>query len=389
MMLRRRRFLTVVAMLLFVVGIGYAVATALNGGPNGTDRATAAGMQAGSNSAAAASVAAAANEETGTAGAGTGASAGAGDGSGTASAAGAGDGSDTANAAGTNASETDASGTVAAGSPSGATSGDSVQTTALQGAVDERTGSAEASAGQTGSTEAGSAAAGALDKTASGKTADPALAAAASPTASPKPLPDGFVHLEDVIPDIRVDLRYFGTNNFMGKPAEGYLSNTAIMTEAAAKALKRVQKTLAKQDKAIVIYDAYRPASAVQDFVEWAEDAEDVATKSTYYPNLDKTAILEQGYIARKSAHSRGSTVDVSVVDLTTGLELDMGVPFDYFGEEAAPGWKGLTETQAANRSLLRQAMEKEGFRISSIEWWHFTLSDEPFPKTTYNFPVQ
>lgn len=212
---------------------------------------------------------------------------------------------------------------------------------------------------------------------------------APSPSTSAEPLPEGFVYVKDVIPEILVDMRYYGSNNFMGKPASGYNANVAILSEKAAKSLRKVQRAMENDGFGLILYDAYRPASAVADFVTWAGDLEDDATKETYYPNLEKSVILEQGFIARKSAHSRGSTVDLSVVNLEGGTLLDMGCPFDFFGEEADPDWKGVTEAQAANRRLLRNAMEKEGFRISTIEWWHFSYINEPFPKTVFNFPVQ
>lgn len=215
---------------------------------------------------------------------------------------------------------------------------------------------------------------------------------AGSPAASGEPdaaMADGFVHVADVIPDIRIDMKYFGSDNFMGRPADGYEANTAILTEKACEALARVQSSVGQEGLSLVIYDAYRPRRAVADFVRWASDPADQATKATYYPNLDKATILDGGYIAAKSSHSRGSTVDLSLVDTATGEVLDMGCPFDFFGKEADPDWTGASNDQAANRRKLRLAMEREGFVISAIEWWHFRLRNEPFPKTTFDFPVR
>ena len=202
-------------------------------------------------------------------------------------------------------------------------------------------------------------------------------------------LPEGFVHVADLIPDIGIDMRYFGNDNFMGRPAEGYEANTAILTQMACEALARVQAALKADGLSLVIYDAYRPRRAVEDFVTWASDPIDQSTKATYYPNIEKSAILDGGYIAVKSSHSRGSTVDLSVIDAATGESLDMGCRFDWFGKEADPDWTGASTSQAANRRKLRLAMEREGFVISAIEWWHFRLRNEPFPKTTFDFPVR
>jgi len=211
-----------------------------------------------------------------------------------------------------------------------------------------------------------------------------------SPAAFPRiPLPEGFVHVEDNIPNIRIDMRYFGSHNFIGRPITGYEANTAILTEKACAALARVQASLEDKGFILLILDAYRPTQAVADFVRWGEDLSDIATQQTYYPSLSKADILKDGYVARKSSHSRGSTVDLTLVGQETGLPLDMGCPFDFFGPESAPDYKDLTPIQAENRKILRNAMEAQGFVISSIEWWHFRLKDEPFPKTFFDFPVQ
>lgn len=174
----------------------------------------------------------------------------------------------------------------------------------------------------------------------------------------------------------------------MGRPAAGYEGNTAILTEKACAALARVDSSLEGQGLGLIIYDAYRPTKAVADFILWAKDLDDTATKAEFYPGIEKKSILEDGYVATKSSHSRGSTVDLSIVSLETGQPLDMGCPFDFFGMEASPDYRNLSGIQLANRDRLRKAMEKEGFVISTIEWWHFRLKNEPFPNTSFDFPV-
>ncbi len=201
-------------------------------------------------------------------------------------------------------------------------------------------------------------------------------------------LPEGFVHVSELISGIHIDMRYFGSNNFMGRPAAGYEGNTAILTEKACAALARVDSSLEGQGFGLIIYDAYRPKKAVADFVLWAKDLDDTASKADFYPGIEKKSILEDGYVAVKSSHSRGSTVDLSLVSLETGQPLDMGCSFDFFGKEAGPDYEDLSGIQLANRDRLRKAMEKEGFVISTIEWWHFRLKDEPFPNTSFDFPV-
>jgi D-alanyl-D-alanine dipeptidase len=222
---------------------------------------------------------------------------------------------------------------------------------------------------------------------------DPTTAPEQTSTPAPAPLtgtlPEGFVELQVVHPDIRVDMRYLGSNNFMGRPADGYLANRAILTEKAAAALETVQDKMMAQGLGLVVYDAYRPERAVLDFVHWGEDLQDQKMKPDFYPDIPKEDILAKGFLARRSSHSRGSTVDLTLIDLVTGNPLDMGTPFDWFGPEADPDYPDLTAEQLANRKLLGSAMDEAGFAISTIEWWHFRLRDEPFPKTYFDFPVQ
>ena len=202
-------------------------------------------------------------------------------------------------------------------------------------------------------------------------------------------LPAGFVHLGEAIPGIVVEVRYYGAANFVGAPVDGYEAPVAILTQAAADALRQVQATLRGRGFGLKVFDAYRPQTAVDHFVRWASDAADERTKAEYYPAVPKSALFARGYIAELSGHSRGSTVDLTVVRLSDGAELDMGTPFDFFGPESAVAHDGLTEAQHANRRLLADAMQKHGFEPYPEEWWHYTLADEPYPDTYFDFPVR
>ena len=175
----------------------------------------------------------------------------------------------------------------------------------------------------------------------------------------------------------------------MGRPADGYEANKAILTEKAASALAKVQDALTEKGLGLIVYDAYRPERAVADFIRWGGDLDDQKMKAAYYPDIPKADILAKGFLARRSSHSRGSTVDLTLIDLSTDTPLDMGTPFDWFGPESDPDYASLTAEQKQNRDLLRTQMDKQGFAISSIEWWHFRLRDEPFPKTYFDFPIR
>jgi D-alanyl-D-alanine dipeptidase len=201
-------------------------------------------------------------------------------------------------------------------------------------------------------------------------------------------LPKGFVYVEDVIPSIKVELRYFSNNNFLAKPVEGYKKDVAILSVQAANALKNVQEELKKYNLSIMIYDSYRPQTAVNHFVRWARDLNDTINKSAFYPNVKKQHLFQEGYIASQSGHSRGSTMDITLVDVNTCEPLDMGSPYDFFGPESWVENTNLTTQQRANRMLLQTIMLKHGFRNYPKEWWHFTLRHEPFPDTYFDFPV-
>lgn len=198
-----------------------------------------------------------------------------------------------------------------------------------------------------------------------------------------------FVVITDVVPDAILEIRYYSTYNFVGERIDGYEQPIALMTKQAADSLKVVSDELRKHGYRIKIWDSYRPQRAVNHFIRWAEDLQDTTMKHIFYPMVDKSLLFEQNYILAKSGHSRGSTVDLTLVDEQTGLELDMGSPFDWFGEESHPDYMDLTPTQLANRLVLRHAMLSHGFVGLDSEWWHFTLADEPFPDTYYDFPVR
>lgn len=196
-----------------------------------------------------------------------------------------------------------------------------------------------------------------------------------------------FVLLSDVIPDILLDIRYYSSFNFVGERIDGYELPLAFITKKTAIALKNVSEQIRKQGLRFKIYDAYRPQKAVDHFVRWASDINDIRMKESFYPEVDKKDLFEAGYIAARSAHSRGSTVDLTLFS-DQGYDLDMGSPFDYFGEISHPDYQDISEKQHENRMLLRDLMVKNGFIPYEKEWWHFTLADEPFPDTYFDFSI-
>ena len=219
-----------------------------------------------------------------------------------------------------------------------------------------------------------------------GKTDAPDGPAESDPPADP----DGFVVVTDVIPDAILEIRYFSTYNFVGERIPGYVQPVALLTAEAADALKAASDAFLQQGYRIKIYDAYRPQTAVDFFKAWAADLDDVRMKDYFYPELAKSALFDLGYVAEKSGHSRGSTVDLTLVDMHTGQEVDMGGPFDFFGELSHFTYTAtLTDAQIENRTILHDTMVANGFRALETEWWHFTLVDEPYPDTYFDFPVQ
>lgn len=212
-----------------------------------------------------------------------------------------------------------------------------------------------------------------------------------------------FVVLTDVVPDAIIEARYYGTYNFVGARIDGYLEPTALLTRKAAERLKEVSDDVMSQGYRLKIYDAYRPQMAVDHFMRWGADLRDTLMKSYFYPYVDKSRLFELGYIAEKSGHSRGSTLDLTLLDMETGKEVDMGGVHDWFGIESHPdycsdiddksytgtGHWDLTQEQFVNRMILRKAMMDHGFKPYDCEWWHFTLENEPYPDTYFNFPVK
>ena len=203
----------------------------------------------------------------------------------------------------------------------------------------------------------------------------------------------GFVYVKNIIPDLIEDLRYFTTNNFMGEKVDGYEANLVILSKEAATALSKAADELREKGYVIKIYDAYRPQKAVDHFVRWSK-TDDQRNKNDYYPDLAKTSLFPT-YIARKSGHSKGSTIDMTICYKDTKEEVDMGSHFDYFGPPSHPSFIGkypggeVTQQHKQNRMMLREVMVRHGFKPYDNEWWHFTLKNEPYPTTYFIFPVK
>ena len=198
----------------------------------------------------------------------------------------------------------------------------------------------------------------------------------------------GFVLVSDYVPAVIQEIRYYSTYNFVGDRIDGYEQPCAILTKEAARALKGISNKLNVMGYRIKVFDAYRSATAVKHFTLWGVDDLDLRMKPFFYPDLEKQELFRRGYIASKSSHSRGSTIDLTLLDMKTGKEVDMGSPFDYFSEVSHPDYKGVTKEQYENRMFLQDMMVRGGFEPIDCEWWHFTLRDEPYPDTYFDFPV-
>ena len=231
--------------------------------------------------------------------------------------------------------------------------------------------------------------------------------------AAPEKMPEGFVDIKSVIPNVELDVRYYGLHNFLGEQVDGYNAGKCILTKEAAAALAKVQKELGQFSLSLKIYDCYRPQRAVDHFVKWATEIENTKTKKEFYPVLDKRNLFKDGYIDSRSGHSRGSTVDLTIVALPVpkqesympGQELsachlpadqrfrdnsiDMGTGFDCFSELSHTENKSIGFQQRTNRALLKSLMTKHGFRNFEKEWWHYTLNNEPFPNTYFDFVIE
>ena len=200
--------------------------------------------------------------------------------------------------------------------------------------------------------------------------------------------PSGFVLLSDYVPHVVQEIRYYSTYNFIGERIDGYEEPCALITIEAARALKAVSSELIVQGYRLKVFDAYRPVSAVKQVIFWGIEDQDIRMKPYFYPELEKQSLFAEGYIAKQSSHSRGSAIDLTLLDMKTGKELDMGSPFDLFSEVSHPDYRGVTKEQYENRMLLQRAMVRNGFVPLACEWWHFALKDEPYPDTYFTFPV-
>lgn len=197
-----------------------------------------------------------------------------------------------------------------------------------------------------------------------------------------------FVDIQQAIPGIEVDVRYFGEDNFVGTPIDGYGAAMVYLTRSATEALVLVQEQLSQFGLGLKVFDGYRPQMAVDHFVRWARDLDDRKMKQRYYPAVDKENLFRDGYIAKRSGHSRGSTVDLTIINLASNEELDMGTGWDFFDVMSWPSSTRVTAAQAANRMRLRTIMLENGFKPLQEEWWHFTLGDEPFPDRYFEFEI-
>src|SRR5215218_6809175 len=234
--------------------------------------------------------------------------------------------------------------------------------------------------------------------------------AAATPAGAQQKAPAGFVSLKAEVPSIRVEMRYLTYHNFIGRPIKGYRDPLCIVTRETAEALFKAQEAVRRQGFTLKVYDCYRPQRAVDDFVAWGKRLKDQKMKAEFYPRVDKRNVFKDGYIATKSGHSRGSTVDLTLVKLPARKQeryrrgdklrsctsrkrfrdntIDMGTGYDCFDVKSHPFAASVTKKQRRNRLLLRRAMLAAGFKGLATEWWHFTLRDEPFPETFFDFPV-
>ena len=201
--------------------------------------------------------------------------------------------------------------------------------------------------------------------------------------------PDTFVDVASISPGLLVEARYATAHNFVGVPIDGYEKPLCYLTRQAARALAQVVADLEPRGLTLKVYDCYRPGRAVAHFVRWARNLRDVKMKAEFYPQVDKSTLFRDGYIAARSGHSRGSTVDLTVARRDGGQVLDMGTPFDFFSPRSWPSDRSISKEAQANRALLAQVMAARGFRPYDKEWWHFTLRHEPYPQSEFDFPVR
>lgn len=200
---------------------------------------------------------------------------------------------------------------------------------------------------------------------------------------------DDFVFVEELVPGIRWDAKYATWDNFTGKPVDGYLVNRVVGTRVFCAALERARDKAASLGFGLLLWDVYRPQRAVDCFVRWSRQPEDGRKKARHYPNIDRPAMFEKGYVATKSGHSRGSTVDLTLFHLDTGELAPMGGDHDLMDPISHHGAPGITEVETANREHLLDIMESCGFRRYQNEWWHYSLENEPYPDTYFDFPIE
>jgi D-alanyl-D-alanine dipeptidase len=199
---------------------------------------------------------------------------------------------------------------------------------------------------------------------------------------------NGLVFVDELVAGIRWDAKYATWDNFTGKPVDGYVANRIVGTEALCAALERAQEEAASLGFGLLLWDGYRPKRAVECFLRWAKQPEDGRTKLRHYPNINRAEMFEKGYVAVKSAHSRGSTVDLTLYHLATGELAPMGGDHDLMDAVSHHGATGITQAEARNRQCLRSVMETSGFNSYECEWWHYTLEAEPYPDTYFDFPI-
>ncbi|MEE9349398.1 MAG: M15 family metallopeptidase [Flavobacteriaceae bacterium] len=201
--------------------------------------------------------------------------------------------------------------------------------------------------------------------------------------------PKGFVDASDIVPNLKKEIRYATKNNFIGKPINGYTTDRCVLTKQAALALEQVNITLEELGLCVYIYDSYRPQKAVNQFVTWARAINDTLMKQQFYPNVAKKNLFKKGYIASKSRHSSGSTVDLTLFSDSINDVLDMGSTYDFFGEQSWVNYNKLSKVQIKNRQLLQRVMNENGFRSYPKEWWHFTLRYEPYRNVYFDFEIE
>ena len=216
-----------------------------------------------------------------------------------------------------------------------------------------------------------------------------ALPLAATPARAQASLPLGFLDASAMVGGLVVDMRYFGDDNFVGARIDGYERARCLLSAPAASALAAIARDLAARGLGLKVFDCYRPQRAVAHFLRWAQRIDDLKHKREFYPDVDKRDLFKDGYISDRSGHSRGSTVDLTLVRRADARELDMGSPFDFFSPKSWPSDRSVSDQAQQNRALLAGAMRRGGFRPYDKEWWHFTLNNEPFPDTYFDFPVR